>query len=240
MVNKSTLTSVISKYYLNGLNNQVKWRIKDNQLTVYAGSNGRLCKVQHNSFNLEDAELGIFDTHKLSKLISITNGELSISLEKIKAVYTKIHIADLNFDLTYSLADILILGKNTYYEDPEEFEIQINLTKEDIDHLIKAKSALADVNNMLITTTTDMDGTNICEIVFGDNTGFSNKITYQLRGNITKGDIQIPFDSDIFKDILSANKDMEKGTLKISEVGMLKLNFTTPETESEYFVARNE
>ena len=240
MVNKSTLTSVISKYYLNGLNNQVKWRIKDNQLTVYAGDNGRVCKVIHNNFNLEDAELGVFDTHKLSKLISITSGDLSISLEKIKAVYTKMHIADLNFDLTYSLADILILGKNTYYEDPEEFEIQIDLTREDIDHLIKAKSALADVNNMLITTTTDMDGTNICEIIFGDNTGFSNKITYQLRGNITKGDTQIPFDSDIFKDILSANKDMESGTLKISEVGMLKANFTTEETESEYFIARNE
>jgi|TARA_R110000772_G_scaffold123982_1_gene230423 hypothetical protein len=240
MVNKSTLTSVISKYYLNGLNNQVKWRIKDNQLTVYAGDNGRVCKVIHNNFNLEDAELGVFDTHKLSKLISITSGELSITLEKIKAVYTKMHVADLNFDLTYSLADILILGKNTYYEDPEEFEIQIDLVREDIDHLIKAKSALADVNNMLITTTTDMDGTNICEIIFGDNTGFSNKITYQLRGNISKGDIQIPFDSDIFKDILSANKDMESGTLKISEVGMLKANFTTAETESEYFIARNE
>jgi hypothetical protein len=240
MVNKSTLTSVISKYYLNGLNNQVKWRIKDNQLTVYAGDNGRVCKVVHNNFNLEDAELGIFDTHKLSKLLSITNGELSISLEKIKAVYTKMHIADLNFDLTYSLADILILGKNTYYEDPDECEIQIDLTREDISHLIKAKSALADVNNMLITSTTDFDGVNVCEIIFGDNTGFSNKITYQLRGNITKGDIQIPFDSDIFKDILSANKDMESGTLKISEVGMLKLNFVTEETESEYFIARNE
>ena len=240
MINKATLTSVISKYYLNGLNNQVKWRIKDNQLTVYAGSNGRVCKVQHNNFNLEDAELGVFDTHKLSKLISITSGELNISLEKIKAVYTKMHVADLNFDLTYSLADILILGKNTYYEDPEEFEIQIDLTREDIDHLIKAKGALADVNNMLITTTQDLDGVNVCEIIFGDNTGFSNKITYQLRGNITKEDIQIPFDSDIFKDILNANKDMEKGTLKISEVGMLKANFSTEETESEYFIARNE
>ena len=30
------------------------------------------------------------------------NGELNITLEKIKAVYTKMHIADLNFDLTYS------------------------------------------------------------------------------------------------------------------------------------------
>ena len=240
MVNKATLTSVISKYYLNGLNNQVKWRIKDNQLTVYAGDNGRVCKVVHNNFNLEDAELGVFDTHKLSKLLSITNGELSISLEKIKAVYTKMNIADLNFDLTYSLADILILGKNTYYEDPDSFEMELDLEREDIDHLIKAKSALADVNNMLLTSTTDMDGNNICEFIFGDNTGFSNKITYQIQGNITKSDIEIPFDSDIFKDILNSNKDMDKGTLKLSEQGMLKLNFYSEEVNSEYFIARNE
>ena len=135
------------------------------------------------------------------------------------------HIADLNFDLTYSLADILILGKNTYYEDPDSFEMEIDLEREDIDHLIKAKSALADVNNMLLTSTTDMDGNNICEFIFGDNTGFSNKITYQIQGNITKSDIEIPFDSDIFKDILNSNKDMDKGTLKLSEQGMLKLNF---------------
>jgi len=240
MINKNVLTSVISKYYLNGLNNQVKWRIKDNKLTIYAGDNGRVCKVQHNNFPIEDAELGIFDTHKLSKLLSITSGELSVSLDKIKAVYTKIHFADLNFDLTYSLADILILGKNRWYEDPESFDIEIDLTRDDIDHLIKAKSALADVNNMLITTTTDFDGTNVCEFIFGDNTGFSNKITYQLRGNINRSDIQIPFDSDIFKDILSANKDMSTGKLKITEGFGLKLDFTTEETESEYFIARNE
>ena len=62
MINKSTLTSVISKYYLNGLNNQVKWRIKDNQLIIYAGESGRVCKIEHNNFSLEDAELGVFDT----------------------------------------------------------------------------------------------------------------------------------------------------------------------------------
>ena len=240
MINKTTLTSVISKYYLNGLNNQVKWRIKDNQLTVYAGDNGRVCKVIHNNFNLEDAELGVFDTHKLSKLISITNGELNITLEKIKAVYTKMHIADLNFDLTYSLADILILGKNTYYEDPEEWEVDLTLEPEDIDRLIKAKNALGDVNSMLITTTTDFDGNNICEFIFGDNTGFSNKISYKIQGNITESDIQIPFDSNIFKDILNSNKDMFKGQLKLSTTGILKLNFTSEEITSKYYVARNE
>ena len=118
MISKSQLTSVISKYYLNGLNNQVKWRIKDKQLTIYAGEAGRVCKVVLNNFQIEDAEIGVFDTNKLSKLISITNGDLVLTLEKLKAIYTKIHIADENFDLTYSLADTLILGKNTYYDDP--------------------------------------------------------------------------------------------------------------------------
>ena len=240
MINKSALTSVISKYYLNGLNNQVKWRIKDKKLTIYAGEAGRVCKVEHLNLPLEDSELGVFDTHKLSKLISITNGDLMVSLEKIKSVYTKMHIADSNFDLTYSLADILILGKNTYYEDPESFEIELDLSKEDIDALIKAKNALTDINSMLITSTTDMDGTNICEFIFGDNTGFSNRISYQIQGNISKSSIEIPFDSDIFKDILNANKDMDSGTLKLSEVGMLKLNFNSKEIKSEYFIARNE
>ena len=77
------------------------------------------------------------------------------------------------------------------------------------------------------------------EFIFGDNTGFSNKITYQINGNITKNDISIPFDSDVFKDILNANKDMDNGTLKLSEQGMLKLNFYSEEVNSEYFIAMN-
>ena len=202
MISKSQLTSVISKYYLNGLNNQVKWRIKDKQLTIYAGEAGRVCKVVLNNFQIEDAEIGVFDTNKLSKLISITNGDLVLTLEKLKAIYTKLHIADENFDLTYSLADTLILGKNTYYNDPDEgYEVELDLSPEDIDHLIKAKNALSDVDNMIITTNIDFDGNNICEIIFGDNTGFSNKISYKMNGNIKDATISIPFNSDIFKDI---------------------------------------
>tara|TARA_B100000795_G_scaffold253407_1_gene223565 strand:- start:22 stop:744 length:723 start_codon:yes stop_codon:yes gene_type:complete len=240
MINKNVIQSVISKYYLNGLNNQVKWRIENKTLTVYAGEKGRVCKVYLNDFALEDGELGIFDTDKLSKLLSITNGDLSISLEKIKSVFTKMHIADLNFDLTYSLADILILGKTTWYEDPDTWEIELDLQMEDVDHLIKAKNALSDVNNMLITTTQDFDGNNVCEFIFGDNTGFSNKITYQIIGTITESDLSIPFDSDIFKSILNSNKDMDSGTLKLSKKGMIKLTFKSDTIESIYYVARNE
>ena len=241
MISKSQLTSVISKYYLNGLNNQVKWRIKDKTLTIYAGEAGRVCKVVLDNFQLEDAELGIFDTNKLNKLISITNGDLVITLEKLKAIYTKMHIADSNFDLTYSLADTLILGKNTWYDDPEDWAVEIELTPEDVDHLIKAKNALGDNNSMLINTTKDFDGNNVCEFLFGDNTGFSNKITYLIQnGTINDNSLSIPFDSDIFKDILNSNKDQDTCSLKLSNEGILKLLFGSDNIKSEYFVVRNE
>ena len=242
MISKNVLQSVISKYYLGGLNNQVKWRIKDNTLTIYAGEKGRVCKVHLNDFSLEEGEIGIFDTDKLLKLISITNGDLLIKLEKLKSIFTKMYIADSNFDLTYSLADFLILGKTTWYEDPESWEIDLALSTEEVDHLIKAKNALSDVNNMLITTTQDFDGNNVCEFIFGDNTGFSNKITFQIPGKITESDLAVPFDSDIFKSILNSNKDMESGTLQLSKKGMIKLTFQSSELgiNTEYYVARNE
>lgn len=241
MIHKNKLLSFISKYYLNGLSNQVKWRVKEGKLLVYAGEAGRVCRVELDNFPLQDGEMGIFDTHKLSKLISITSGELMITVDKIKSVLTKLYLQDANYTLIYSLADVLILGKNTYYNDPEKWVIELNLTQDDVDHLIKAKNALSDVSNMLITTTTDLDGTPICEFIFGDNTGFSHKITYPVStGTISVSDLNLPFNSDIFKEILSSNKDQDSCTLKISLEGILKLNFDSPDIRSEYFMARNE
>ena len=240
MVNKNTLQSVISKYYLNGLFSQVKWRIKDNTLTIYAGEQGRAAKVHLKDFKFEDCELGIFDTHKLAKLLSICNGELLISAEKTHKIYTKLHIADSNFDLNYSLADLFVIQKANYFQGIEEPDVKLDLEKENIDALIKAKTALSDQSNLLIKTTTDLDGTPICEFTFGDIDDFSNKVTYALQGDINATDLELPFNSDILKDMFSNNKDMERGTIKISVDGMIQLNFYSEDIETEYFLLRNE
>jgi hypothetical protein len=240
MINKNILQSVVSKYYLGGMFSQVKWRIKDNTLTIYAGEQGKAAKVYLKNFQFEDCELGIFDTHKLSKLLSITNGELLVTAEKTHKVYTKLHIADSNFDLNYSLADIFVIPKATYYNQIEEPEVDIELEKENIDALIKAKTALSDQSNLLIKTTEDLDGNLVCEFTFGDIENFSNKVTYTLQGNITISDLELPFNSDILKDIFSNNKDMDNGRLRISADGMIQLNFYSEDIETEYFLLRNE
>lgn len=240
MINKITIQSFISKYHLGGLNNHVKWRIKDKTLVVYGGVNGSVCKVELQNFDFEDAELGIFDTDKLNKLLNITFGDLLFTTTKVGKIHTKLHIADASFDVSYTLADTMIIPKSTYYEDPDTWDMQVDLTNEDINGLIKAKSALADSDKMLIQSALDQEGGKRCEFVFGDMEGFSDKISYNIPCSFEETNIQLPFNSLIFRDILKANKDCEEATLRINKEGMMKLNFTNMNLKSEYFLLRNE
>lgn len=238
MINKLQLQSVISKYYLN-VNESVKWETTDNNLSIdfMSPTKDVIGKVQCSNFELEDSVLAIYDTKKLSSLISICNGDLLLELEKTNKIFTKLKISDLNFNLTYALSDSLLIGKVGTVNIPE-FVVKLNLTSEDIDNLIKAKSALSQVDNMLVTTTTNLDGENVCEFIFGDESGHNNKITYQVAGEISEQNLKIPFNSDTFKTILHANKDMEGGTLNISTMGLMEIKFQSDDIQSEYYMVR--
>ncbi len=238
MINKLQLQSIISKYYLN-TNESVKWETENKMLNINFMSPTKdvIGKVTCSDFELEDSTLAVYDTKKLSNLISICNGDLLLELEKTNKIFTKLKISDLNFNLTYALSDSLLIGKVGTVNIPE-FVVELNLTSEDIDNLIKAKSALSQVDNMLITTTKNLDGENVCEFVFGDEAGHNNKITYQIIGNINEEGMKIPYNSDVFKTILHANKDMEEGTLKISSMGLMEYKFKSEGIESEYYVVR--
>ena len=240
MINKNTLQAAIQKYYIAGRHNKVKWKVKDNTLTVYAGESGKACKVVLNNFPLQDSELGIFDTDKLVRLLAITSGDLILTLQGQKELHNILNIADPNFDLTYTLADPLTIGKNLWVEDPDTFEVEINLEKEHIHNIVKAKSALSESPKMLITTNLDIDNNQVCEFIFGDMSGYANKISYKLYGIITKNDISIPFDAELIKDIFNVNKDIDVATLKLSDKGLLKLVFQNKDIESTYYILRNE
>ena len=238
MINKSILQSVINKYYLN-VCESVTWKIENNNLTIYFESpNGNIRgKVTCDNFPLEDSELAIYDTKKLSSLISICNGDLLLELEKQHKLISKLKISDLNFNLTYAVSDPLLVPKVGTINVPE-FTVNLDLTRENIDNLIKAKSALQGIDNMLITTTTNLDGENVCEFVFGDEHGHNNKITYQISGDITEESMKLPFNSDTFKTIIHANKDMDEGTMKINSMGLIEFKFSNEEVKSEYYMYR--
>jgi hypothetical protein len=238
MINKLTLQSVINKYYL-GLNESVKWEVNNNILNIdfMTPTKDVIGSITCSDFELEDSQLAIYDTKKLQSLLSICNGDVLLELEKTNKVSTKLHISDMNFNLTYALSDPLLIDKVGTVNTPE-WVVKLELTPEDIENLIRAKSALSGIDNMLVTTTEDLDGENVCEFVFGDESGHNNKITYQIQGDIQQQDLKIPFNSDMFKTILQANKDMDGGVLYLSSMGLMRLEFNSDDIFSEYFIVR--
>ena len=240
MVNKIVLQSVINKYYL-GENESVKWSIKDKTLTIDFMSVNKevIGKIVHNNIDIEDSELAIFDTKKLLNLLGITQGDLMFSLEKGKSVYTKMHFADASFNLTYALADPLLIGKVGSVSEPE-WDACLPLEKEYVDNLVKAKNALTGIGSMTISVDKDFNDDDMCLFTFGDEQGHNNKITYQMYGKIKQEKIEIPFNSDMFKNILKENKDLEDGCIWISYQGLMKLEFKSEDTTSTYYMVRRE
>ena len=241
MISKNILQNVISKYYLGEIES-VKWEIKNNQLTVNFITPSRMVlgNVKCNNFPLEDADLAIFHTKKLSNLISICNGELLLELEKQKEMLLKLNISDLNFNLSYALADPLLIKSTGKAKPVDGWDMELKITRDEIGNLLKAKSALSEIDNMLVTSTKDLDGVDVCEFVFGDEAGHNNKITYQLKGEIKKENIKIRYNSDMLKTILNANKDVDEGIFKISKEGLMYLAFQNEEIESEYYMVPQE
>ncbi len=240
MINKLQLQSLISKYYLGGMIESTKWEVKDKNLTIkfMSPTQDMLGSITHKSFPLEDSNLAIFNTSQLIKLISVTQGDLILNLTKINKIATKLNISDSQFNVNYALADIMMIRKVASIEEPPNYNIEINLEQEHIAALIKSKNAVGDDNTLIIENSIDMNGDSIILFTFGENTEYSNKITYSIPVEKTSN-IKLPFSSDILKEILNANKDMLEGSICISNEGLMKMSFNDKkDIFSEYYLVR--
>lgn len=241
MISKTQLQSVISKYHLGEIE-KVKWEIQNNQLQInfIAPSNVVLGSVKCDNFPIEEADLAIYNTKKLSNLISICNGDLLLEIEKQKEMLLKLNISDMNFNLSYALSDPLLIKKVGRAKPVDGWYVELQLGSEEISNILRAKGAMSEIDNFLVTTTKDLDGQDVCEFIFGDEIGHNNKITYQLQGEINKEDMKIKYNSNMLKTILNANKDMDEGKFKISNQGLMYFNFKDDTIESEYYMVPQE
>lgn len=241
MIPKLLLQSLISKYYL-GINESVKWVIKDNVLSIGFMSPGEdiIGEVTCTDFQLEDVELAIFNTNKLKNLTSIANGELLLELIKENKLATKLKISDTNFNLEFALSDPLLIQTPKQVKD-YDYEIILTLNPEEITHLIKARSALSDSSLLRIETDKDLDNNPIVNFTFGEGDSYSDKIVYQKSGEINSElPFGIPFDSSAFKSILNANKDADIGHIRLFSGGLLNLSFEKETIKSNYYMVRKE
>ena len=243
MINKVELQSIINKYYLNGLIEAVKWDIKDSVLNIKftAPTREMIGEINSNNFKLENSSFGISNTSQLLKLISITTNEVLLSFIKSNKIFSKLIIADQQFTVNYSLADILTIPKTGAYNGSQEFDIEIELDSEVIIALIKAKNALSESTSVVIKPFDSLDGQPQLEFIFGGDIEYANKVSYYL--NINKNvsrDFELIFNSDLIKEIFNCNKDYKTAKMFINLEGLIKFEFETDNTTSTYYIVKKD
>jgi len=235
MISKLELQAIIEKYHLKGLIENVKWEIDSNKkLTVnfMAPTREMIGSLTHNGFPLPESEIGISNTTQLDKLLSITSGDLILDYAKEGKVISKLLIADQQFNLNYSLADLLTVPKPGSYNGPEEYDIETAIDNEITTALVKAKNALPNSENVVIKPSL-----NGLEFTFGGDVEYANKVSYSIQNIDLTGKIfTLTYNSDLLKEILVANKNADSSKLYVNSSGLMKIEFNYKNLQSKYYL----
>ena len=237
---KQTLTSVVDKYHLNGIVESVKWVVKDKNITVdfITPMKNLVGKVTSPNFDLEDADLGIYNTSQFNKLVKIMDSTVVLGL--VKSPYgtpIELTLADNQYDLNYYLSDLMLIESVPNINEPTDYDATSEIEPNFITMFTNAKKALGDVKQFTVQTETK-DGETSLLVTIGDGNSYANKIKFKAICESMFGLSETPFPADVMMELLKANEEADSGTIQISNEGLMKISFVEESIESTYYLVR--
>ena len=232
---KQSLNRFVSKYNLAGLVESVKWESKDGSLTTSFISDDKsvLGSVSMKDFDSTDATFGVYDTTKLTKMLSVLGDDIEFSINDIDGKSVSLKFKDGSTSVNYMLADLSVIPNVPDLKQLPDFDTEIKLDSNFISKFIKAKGALADENNFTFTC----NGNNNGQIILGYSNINTNRIKIDVDCTCKKDKVDpISFSANFLKEILVANKEATDATLKISSQGLAHISFEVDNYESNYYL----
>jgi len=231
---KTKLNKFIQKYNLGGNVNSVKWAANTNKLTTsfVTPDKSLLGTVVVDGVQFEDADIGVYQTDQLQKLLSVLGEDVSLSLTRAgdRAVSLKVKNGSVSVD--YVLSDLSVIPDPPALKRLPEFQTKVKLDNNFIDTFIKGKAALADVD--MFTFVNDKDGN--LSAVIGYSSTNTNRVNIPVETE-TNGMIEpVTFNANLFREMLVANKECKSTVLEVSNEGLAKVNFKIDDYDSTYFI----
>jgi len=222
MISKKVISDIVSKYSLGNNIEKVKWSITDDKLIIKFINDAKVLTGYvdyRKNIGLKPGDYGIFNTSTLIKMLNILDGDILID-----ATREKLNLADTNYDIKFNLADPNVTPKTPELKAPDEsFKVSFNITDEFITRFVKSKDALSDLETFTVKT---REGFNGEELVFTVGTNITNTIEFIVENaKINESFGAIPFDSNLMKEILKANKDYHSGEIRINPKGIIDAHF---------------
>ena len=236
-MNKITLDTFIQKYNLGGNVNSVKWVSDGKTLSTRFISPdksllGELTLVKQ---TLPEFEVGVYDTPVLSKMLGTLADTVDFTLTKVDNTPVAFHFTDSIMSADYVLAAIGVIPDVPELKNVPEFNTLVNINEQFISSFIRAKGALVDVETFAINP---ID--NGLEFVIGYSDINSNRISIKIQSGAVAMTESIVFNAELFKEVLSANKECSKATLQISEKGLAHIEFNVDDFNVKYWLVSQQ
>lgn len=232
---KQRIETFIKKYNLNGLIESVKWEVSDNSLNTSFISDDKsvLGNVKMDGFSLDGGEYGIYDTSKLTKMLSVLENDVDLDLVKANNTAASVTINDNDSSVTYMLSDLSVIPIVPSLKQLPDFDIDINIDDNFIQKFIKAKAALNNENTF--TFMCDGDSGN-GKIILGYSSLNTNRISISVNCTCGVNNKPLSFSAEFLKEIFIANRDATKSSMKLSSQGLAHLSFEFNGYSSDYYL----
>ena len=219
MISKKVISNIVSKYSLGNHIEQVKWVIKDKKLHINFINDSKTLVgyiEYRDNIGIKNGGYGIFNTSQLIKCLNILDGDILLNANS-----SKLNIADTNYEINFNLADPAVIPNVPSIKDPDQWSVSFNINNEFITRFVKSKDALSDLDMFTVETREGFTGE---ELVFTIGTDITNTIEFTVEADINESFGPVPFDSNILKEILKANRDYHSGEVRIFKGGMIDLH----------------
>ena len=221
MISKKVISDIVSKYSLGNNIEKVKWIITDEKFIIHFinDSKNLVGYVDYRKeIGLKPGDYGIFNTSQLIKCLNILDGDILVD-----ATTSKLNMADTNYDIKFNLADPAVIPNvPDVSSNSDEWSVAFDVNDEFITRFVKSKDALSELETFTIETREGFTGD---ELVFTVGTNITNTIEFIVEATINESFNSIPFDSNLMKEILKANKDYHTGEIRINKKGLLDAHF---------------
>ena len=234
-MNKQKLVRFINKYYLNGIADSVVLRSESNEQklgTRFVSSDKTLLgTIIMDKWNFEDADIGIYTTEQLLKLLSVLDEDIDVSVTKAGDKTISMKISDSASSVNYMLSDPSIINEPPQLQTIPNFELSINMTPSVINKFISGKSALQDTSTFTVITNESST-----KLVIGYSSVNTNRVTIPVVTSEFSSIDNVSFNADYFSNILVANKECESAYLQVSSEGLAKISFKIDHYTATYWL----
>ena len=231
---KSKFIGFINRYFLAGNTDSAKLVVADKALSTnfISADQNVIGTVVLKNFDTQDAELGVYATSQLVKMLSAVDEKMDINFGEVDKKIYSMNFKDQSTNVTYMLADLSVIRQVPNLKTLPDFDVKIELNKDFANNFKKAANALPESDNFGV----QCDGEET-KIIINHSSVNTNRIIFKT---VAKEQVQMDtvcFSAKLFKEILNANADAT-GLLEVSSKGLARVTFDNAEYSSTYFLVK--